>query len=151
MPDACRGRQSWALLWGAAAESVGSATGVADALQAARTLAQSAKQRAMSAIWQTETPWCSVIIRNAFGVAGAAHKNGGRFCTRYAWPSGRWGSLPLEGGIEAAYRADSAGADDPEAKMAEIEDKELARLDTLNKFESYIYEAKNLASGYSSK
>ena len=29
-----------------------------------------------------------------------------RYCTRYAWPSGRWGSLPLEGGIEAAYRAD---------------------------------------------
>ena len=79
--------------------------------------------KAMSAIWQTTTPWCSVIIRNAFGVAGAAHKNGGRFCTRYAWPSGRWGSLPLEGGIEAAYRADIDGADDPEAKMAEIEDR----------------------------
>ena len=77
--------------------------------------------KAMSAIWQTTTPWCSVIIRNAFGVAGAAHKNGGRYCTRYAWPSGRWGSLPLEGGIEAAYRADIDAADDPDAKMAEIE------------------------------
>lgn len=79
--------------------------------------------KAMSAIWQTTTPWCSVIIRNAFGVAGAAHKNGGRYCTRYAWPSGRWGSLPLEGGIEAAYRADIDAADDPDAKMAEIEDR----------------------------
>jgi acetyl-CoA carboxylase carboxyltransferase component len=61
--------------------------------------------RAMAAINQTTVPWCSVILRNAFGVAGGAHQPAGRFCTRYAWPSARWGSLPLEGGIEAAYRA----------------------------------------------
>ena len=79
--------------------------------------------RAMSAMWQTTTPWCSVIIRNCFGVAGAAHKNGGRYCTRHAWPSGRWGSLPLEGGIEAAYRADISEAEDPDAKLAEIEER----------------------------
>ena len=79
--------------------------------------------RAMSAIWQTTIPWCAVIVRNAFGVAGAAHRNGGRYCTRYAWPSGRWGSLPLEGGIEAAYRADLDAAADQAAKMAEIEER----------------------------
>ncbi len=79
--------------------------------------------RAMSAIWQTTIPWCAVMIRNCFGVAGAAHRNGGRYCTRYAWPSGRWGSLPLEGGIEAAYRADLDAAADPAAKMAEIEER----------------------------
>jgi acetyl-CoA carboxylase carboxyltransferase component len=77
--------------------------------------------RAMSAIWQTTVPWCAVIIRNVFGVAGAAHRNGGRYCMRYAWPSGRWGSLPLEGGIEAAYRADLDLAPDPKARLAEIE------------------------------
>jgi acetyl-CoA carboxylase carboxyltransferase component len=77
----------------------------------------------MSAMFQTTVPWCSFIIRNAFGVAGAAHQNGGRLNWRYAWPSGRWGSLPLEGGIEAAYRADIAAASDPKAKMAEIEDR----------------------------
>ncbi len=79
--------------------------------------------RAMSAIWQTTTPWCAVIIRNAFGVAGAAHRNGGRFCTRYAWPSGRWGSLPLEGRIEAAYRGDLDAAPDRDAELAEITDR----------------------------
>ncbi|HEU4367538.1 MAG TPA: carboxyl transferase domain-containing protein [Methylomirabilota bacterium] len=79
--------------------------------------------RAMSAIWQTSVPWCAVIIRNVFGVAGAAHRNGGQYCTRYAWPSGRWGSLPLEGGIEAAYRAEIAAAPDPPARMAEIEER----------------------------
>ena len=79
--------------------------------------------RAMAAMWQTTTPWCAVIIRNVFGVAGAAHRNGRRYCVRYAWPSGRWGSLPLEGGIEAAYRADLDAAADPPAKLAEIEER----------------------------
>ena len=79
--------------------------------------------RAMSAMFQTTVPWCTFIIRNAFGVAGAAHQNGARLNWRYAWPSGRWGSLPLEGGIEAAYRADIDAAPDPKAKMAEIEDR----------------------------
>ena len=79
--------------------------------------------RAMSAIWQSTIPWCAVIIRNVFGVAGAAHKPGARYGPRYAWPSGRWGSLPLEGGIEAAYRADIQAAADPAAKMIEIEER----------------------------
>jgi acetyl-CoA carboxylase carboxyltransferase component len=77
--------------------------------------------RVMAAMWQTTVPWCAVIARNAFGVAGAAHRNQGRYCLRYAWPSGRWGSLPLEGGIEAAYRAELDAAADPAARMAEIE------------------------------
>ncbi|MBI4765451.1 MAG: hypothetical protein HY787_12740 [Deltaproteobacteria bacterium] len=77
--------------------------------------------RAMSAINQTTVPWCSVILRNAFGVAGGAHQPAGRFCIRYAWPSARWGSLPLEGGIEAAYRAEIESAPNAEAKLREIE------------------------------
>ncbi|MDE0725852.1 MAG: methylmalonyl-CoA carboxyltransferase [Alphaproteobacteria bacterium] len=79
--------------------------------------------RVMSAIWQTTVPWCTMIIRNVFGVAGAAHTVGDRFSTRYAWPSGRWGSLPLEGGIEAAYAADIAAAEDEGAKLAEITER----------------------------
>ena len=96
-------------------------------LEAERTGTIKQGVRAMSAMWQTSVPWCAVIVRSSFGVAGAAHRNGRRYCTRYAWPSGRWGSLPLEGGIEAAYRADIAAADDPKEKMAEIE----ARLNKL--------------------
>ena len=79
--------------------------------------------RAMSAMFQGSVPWCTFIIRNAFGVAGAAHQNGAQVNWRYAWPSGRWGSLPLEGGIEAAYRADLDAAPDRKAKMSEIEDR----------------------------
>lgn len=79
--------------------------------------------RAMAAINQTTVPWCSIIVRNAFGVAGGAHLPVGRYAVRYAWPSGYWGSLPLEGGIEAAYRAEIESAPDPQAKLAEIEDR----------------------------
>ena len=79
--------------------------------------------RAMAAINQTTVPWCTVIMRNCFGVAGAVHQPAGRLALRYAWPSGYWGSLPLEGGIEAAYRAEIDAAADPTAKLAEIEDR----------------------------
>jgi len=77
--------------------------------------------RAMAAVNQATVPWCSIIVRNSFGVAGAVHAPAGRFSQRYAWLTARWGSLPLEGGIEAAYRAEIEAADDPKAKLAEIE------------------------------
>ncbi|MCZ6749477.1 MAG: methylmalonyl-CoA carboxyltransferase [SAR324 cluster bacterium] len=79
--------------------------------------------RAMAAIFQARTPWCTVIVRKAFGVAGSAHQNADRYGLRYAWPSGDWGSLPIEGGIEAAYRAEIAAAEDPAAHHAEIEER----------------------------
>jgi acetyl-CoA carboxylase carboxyltransferase component len=68
-------------------------------------------------------PWCSVILRRVFGVAGAAHQNASRLSYRYAWPSGDWGSLPLEGGIEAAYKAQLEAAEDPDALREEIEER----------------------------
>ena len=42
---------------------------------------------------------------------------------RFAWPSGDWGSLPMEGGIEVAYRAELDKAPDREAAMAEITER----------------------------
>ena len=83
--------------------------------------------RAMAAVNQSSVPWCTVIVRNAFGVAGAVHAPAGRLALRYAWLSAWWGSLPLEGGIEAAYSADIEAAPDPKAKAIEIE----ARLNAL--------------------
>lgn len=79
--------------------------------------------RALAAVYQARVPWCSVIVRKAFGVAGAAHQNAARFHYRYAWPSAEWGSLPLEGGIEVAYRAELAAATDPVALRAEIDQR----------------------------
>ncbi len=77
--------------------------------------------RTLAAVYQATVPWCSIVIRKVFGVAGAGHMNHTRLHYRYAWPSGDWGSLPLEGGIEAAYKADLAAADDPDALLKEIE------------------------------
>jgi acetyl-CoA carboxylase carboxyltransferase component len=76
--------------------------------------------RALAAIYQARVPWCSVLVRKAFGVAGAGHQNHARLHYRFAWPSGDWGSLPVEGGIEAAYRAELEAAADPARLHAEI-------------------------------
>ncbi|MFW6299607.1 MAG: carboxyl transferase domain-containing protein, partial [Oceanicaulis sp.] len=74
--------------------------------------------RALSAIYQASMPWCTILIRKAYGVAGAAMMDHTRFRYRYAWPSGDWGSLPLEGGVEAAFKAQLEKADDPDAMKA---------------------------------
>src|SRR3989441_5497475 len=42
--------------------------------------------RAMSAMWQTTVPWCAVIVRNSFGVAGGAPRDGRRHCPRHPRP-----------------------------------------------------------------
>lgn len=77
--------------------------------------------RALAAVYQATVPWCSIIIRKVFGVAGAAHMNASKLHYRYAWPSGDWGSLPVEGGIEVAYKSDLEKSDDPEALLKEIQ------------------------------
>lgn len=48
---------------------------------------------------------------------------------RIAWPSGNWGSLPLDGGIEVGHRhelkqlADAKGPDAVKARYKELEDE----------------------------
>jgi acetyl-CoA carboxylase carboxyltransferase component len=79
--------------------------------------------RALAAVYQATVPWCSIIIRKAFGVAGAGHSNHTRSSPRYAWPSGEWGSLPIEGGVEAAYKRQLQASDDPDKLRAELEEK----------------------------
>jgi acetyl-CoA carboxylase carboxyltransferase component len=96
--------------------------------------------RALAAIYQATVPWCSVIVRKVYGVAGAAHQNASRLSYRYAWPSGAWGSLPLEGGIEAAYRAELDAAPDREAKRAEIEARLVARQSPFKTAEAFLIE-----------
>ncbi|MEM7730686.1 MAG: carboxyl transferase domain-containing protein [Pseudomonadota bacterium] len=75
---------------------------------------------AMSTIYGATVPWASVIVRKAYGVAGAAMSNHTRFQYRAAWPSGDWGSLPIEGGVEVAYQSELAASDDPEAELSAI-------------------------------
>ncbi|PFH47951.1 hypothetical protein AMATHDRAFT_150901 [Amanita thiersii Skay4041] len=60
---------------------------------------------ALAALYNATVPIYTVILRRVFGVAGGAfsdYDDGPNL--RVSWPSGDWGSLPLEGGIEAAYK-----------------------------------------------
>ncbi|UGS34889.1 acyl-CoA carboxylase subunit beta [Capillimicrobium parvum] len=77
--------------------------------------------RALVASFQATVPWVSVLVRKVYGVAGAGHGDHSRLNLRYAWPSGDWGSLPIAGGLEAAYRRELEAAVDPAALRAEIE------------------------------
>ena len=79
--------------------------------------------RALVAVYQATVPWVSVLVRKVYGVAGAAHGRAEGLNLRYAWPSGDWGSLPIEGGIEAAYRRELEAAPDPAALRQEIENR----------------------------
>jgi len=79
--------------------------------------------QALAALGQLTTPFACVVIRKAFGVAGAANNKPGVHSFRYSWPSGDWGSLPIEGGIEVAYKQDLADSDDPDALLDEIRER----------------------------
>ncbi len=79
--------------------------------------------QALAALGQTTVPFCSVIIRKAFGVAGAANTKPGSHHFRFSWPSGDWGSLPIEGGIEVAYKAELAEAENYDEHLMKIKDR----------------------------
>jgi methylmalonyl-CoA decarboxylase subunit alpha len=70
---------------------------------------------------QASVPILTVVIRKCYGMAGmgTTDKNGLDF--KIAWPSAEWGSLPIEGGVAAAFRREIEAADDPRAREIEIE------------------------------
>lgn len=74
---------------------------------------------AMFAALQTEVPWAAVMLRRAFGVALGIHL--GPAPTVFAWPSAQSGSMPVEGGVELAFRREIEAAPDPAARRAELE------------------------------
>lgn len=53
--------------------------------------------------YTTTIPIFSVIVRRVYGVAGGIMVDSRDPHTRVAWPSGEWGSLPLDGGIEVGH------------------------------------------------
>jgi propionyl-CoA carboxylase beta chain len=74
----------------------------------------------LAAIYQASVPWACVVMRKAYGMAGSGHAPADRFRWRMAWPSGDWGSLPIAGGLEAAYRAELDASEDRQAHLAAI-------------------------------
>ena len=77
--------------------------------------------RIVHVISQTKMPWLTFVIRQIYGVAGQLNLRPTGMHRRYAWPSGNWGSMHIEGGTTAAYRREIEAAPDPEAKREEIE------------------------------
>lgn len=80
--------------------------------------------RVATALHETRSPWVSIIVRRCFGMAGALHgpKGGDELNHRFAWPSARWGSIPIEGGVMAAHKKEIEEAADPAARRRELED-----------------------------
>ncbi|KAK3066533.1 hypothetical protein LTR53_017079 [Teratosphaeriaceae sp. CCFEE 6253] len=58
------------------------------------------------AYYTSTVPLFNVVVRKAYGVAGGVMVECRDPHTRVAWPSGEWGSLPLEGGIEVGHSAE---------------------------------------------
>jgi acetyl-CoA carboxylase carboxyltransferase component len=79
--------------------------------------------RAITAVYQARIPQAEVIIRRVYGVGGAGIVNRHASSRSWAWPSGDWGSLPSQGGIEAAYRAELSRAENPTAMLADIQQR----------------------------
>ena len=79
---------------------------------------------AMFAVLQTRVPWISVVLRKSFGVAQGIHYGPG--ATVVAWPSMMSGALPVESGVQLAFKKDIESAPDPEARRRELEDEMFA-------------------------
>lgn len=80
--------------------------------------------RVGEALNESRSPWISILVRRCFGMAGALHgpKYGERLNYRFAWPSARWGSIPIEGGVMAAHKTEIESAPDPAAKRQQLEE-----------------------------
>ncbi|MCC7364097.1 MAG: methylmalonyl-CoA carboxyltransferase [Dehalococcoidia bacterium] len=91
--------------------------GYAIGLDAERSGILRAGTRYGFAVDQSTVPWITVLVRRAYGVATTAWKG-----TKLGWPSGDWGGLPIEGGVQAVFRREIDAAPDPAARRREIED-----------------------------
>lgn len=77
--------------------------------------------RAVYVAGQLSVPTITLVIRKCYGMAGMATCNKNDIDLKLAWPSGEWGSLPVEGGVAAAFRREIAAAPDPKAREKELE------------------------------
>ncbi len=90
---------------------------------------------AIASVVTSRVPWCSIMVRKAYGVAAAAHFGPQGFVL--AWPSAESGALPIEGGVAVAFRREIEAADDPDAKRAELEEAFAARRSPFPRAESF--------------
>ena len=94
---------------------------VGTAAEAAATLREG--MRTVHAGLQVTVPVLTVVIRKCYGMAGMGTTDKNGLDLKIAWPSAEWGSLPIEGGVAAAYRRDIEAAADPRERQGEIEEE----------------------------
>jgi acetyl-CoA carboxylase carboxyltransferase component len=70
---------------------------------------------------QATVPMLTVVIRKCYGMAGMATTDKTGIGLKLAWPSAEWGSLPIEGGVAAAFRREIEAAANPREKERELE------------------------------
>lgn len=70
--------------------------------------------------FQSDLPRFTVVCRKFYGM-GAALTHEPNVNYHIAWPTAEFGSLPVEGGVAAAYKREIEAAPDPAKKMAELE------------------------------
>lgn len=69
-----------------------------------------------------DVPKITVVVRKAFGFGGSAMCGyGAKQTLTVAWPTVDFGSLPVEGGVEASKGSELTAAEDPEALRNQIE------------------------------
>ena len=86
-------------------------------------------RKGMRALWMTaqiRVPLLNVNVRRCYGFGGAVTRRQGK-TIGLAWPSAEFGGIPIEGGVDAAFRRLIDADPDPERKRKEI----AARLERL--------------------
>lgn len=94
--------------------------------EASGTLKYGAKT--LHAIQTAKIPIYTLQVKRSYGLGGIATGNGNPTSVRIAWPSASWGDLPMEGGVEAAYKK--------ELDAVPAEDRKKLRDELTQQFES---------------
>ncbi|EEQ92455.1 propionyl-CoA carboxylase beta chain [Blastomyces dermatitidis ER-3] len=82
--------------------------------------------------FSTTMPIFNVITRRVYGVAGGIMVGCRDPAMQCAWPSGQWGSLPLDGGIEVGHRHELREAEEVGKKAERYKELEEEYLRLMN-------------------
>ena len=72
---------------------------------------------ALRAIQKAQIPVFTVQVRRSYGLGGVATGNANPLSLRLIWPSAAWGDMPVDGGLEAAFKSELEAAA-PEERAA---------------------------------
>lgn len=70
---------------------------------------------------QASVPVITLVVRKCYGMAGMAACDKAGLNFKLCWPSAEIGTLPVEGGVKAAFKREINAAPDPAAREAELE------------------------------